>query len=235
MSKLLIFQGFRIACGSLSDQAPRQAMQAIHSLVVRVCGCCLFLFLANSSLAQSSSTLNSSADGSSSDASATFALPEYALQPGDLLGVTVYQEDELNREVLVRPDGGISFPLAGDIRVAGLSAAAVKNVLEQRLDQYIPESNVTVAVLQISGNQVFVVGKVNRPGAYPLYRPLDVMQALALAGGAAQFADLDNIRILRRESSGRQQVFDFEYSDVIAGRRLEQNRVLVSGDTIVVP
>lgn len=163
------------------------------------------------------------------------AQSEYELQPGDLLAVTVYEEAELSREVLVRPDGGISFPLIGDIEVAGLSPAEVKAELETELAEFIPGASVTVAVLQITGNRVFVVGKVNAPGAYPIYRPLDVMQALALAGGTAQFAELDDIRILRRDNSGRQDVIEFKYSDVIRGRNLDQNLLLKSGDTIVVP
>jgi polysaccharide export outer membrane protein len=160
---------------------------------------------------------------------------DYALQPGDLLSVTVYEEAELSREVLVRPDGGISFPLIGDMAVAGLSPDDVRGALETRLAEFIPGASVTVAVMQINGNQVFVVGKVNRPGAFPIYRPLDVMQALALAGGTAQFAELDDIRILRRDANGRQRVLEFKYSDVVRGRNLEQNLLLMSGDTIVVP
>jgi polysaccharide export outer membrane protein len=147
----------------------------------------------------------------------------------------VYEEAELSREILVRPDGGISFPLIGDLAVAGLSTVQVRADLEARLAEFIPGASVTVAVLQISGNQVFVVGKVNRPGAYPIYRPLDVMQALALAGGTAQFAELDDIRILRREADGGQKVLEFRYSEVIRGRNLAQNLLLISGDTIVVP
>lgn len=160
---------------------------------------------------------------------------DYLLQAGDVVEITVYQEDSLSRQVLIRPDGGMSFPLVGDMRAAGLTPLEVKRELELRLGEFIPQSNVTVAVMQISGNQVFVVGKVNRPGAYPIYRPLDVMQALALAGGTAQFASVDDIRILRRDGEGRQRVYEFEYSEVVDGRNLEQNMLLLSGDTIVVP
>ena len=159
----------------------------------------------------------------------------YELQAGDVISVAVYQEDTLNREVLIRPDGGMSFPLVGDIQAAGLSPIELKNGLEAGLAEFIPDASVTVSVLQSSGNQVFVLGKVARPGAYPIFRPLDVMQALALAGGTTQFASTDDIRILRREPDGVQQVIDFRYSRVVSGRDLEQNIVLESGDTIVVP
>jgi len=160
---------------------------------------------------------------------------DYLIQAGDVIEVTVYQEESLSRQVLIRPDGGMSLPLVGDLHAAGLTPLEVKQALEQRLGDFIPQSNVTVAVTQISGNQVFVVGKVNRPGAYPIYRPLDVMQALALAGGTAQFAGVDDIRIIRRDGAGQQHVYEFEYSQVVDGRNLEQNILLVSGDTIVVP
>jgi polysaccharide export outer membrane protein len=168
-------------------------------------------------------------------AGTAMAQADYALQPGDLLTITVYEEPELAREALIRPDGGISFPLIGDVSVADKSTEAVKMEIETRLAEFVPGASVTVAVQQTAGNQVFVVGKVNRPGAYPIYRPLDVMQALALAGGTAPFAALDDIRILRRTATGTQDVLEFRYTDVARGRNLEQNRLLKSGDTIVVP
>jgi polysaccharide export outer membrane protein len=93
---------------------------------------------------------------------------------------------------------------------------------------------VTVSVKMASGSRIYVQGKVNRPGEFPLVRPTDVMQALALAGGATPFAAVNSIRVLRREA-GRQIVLRFRYDDVSRGRRLEQNVLLHSGDTVVVP
>jgi polysaccharide export outer membrane protein len=100
--------------------------------------------------------------------------------------------------------------------------------------KFIPEAVVTVAVKIASGNRVFVVGKVARPGDFALNRPIDVMQALSLAGGTTPFANTDGIRILRRDGS-RQSSIKFHYSEVQRGRRLEQNILLQSGDTVVVP
>ncbi len=159
----------------------------------------------------------------------------YRLQPGDVLEISVWKEESLKREVLVRSDGGLSFPLAGDISVSGLTPDDVRHELESRLGKFIPDVTVSVAVQQINGNQVFIVGRVNRPGVYKFDRPVDVMQALSLAGGATEFAGVDAIRILRRAADGRQHTFDFAYSDVARGRRLDQNIVLKSGDTVVVP
>jgi polysaccharide export outer membrane protein len=87
---------------------------------------------------------------------------------------------------------------------------------------------------QSLGNQIFVIGKVNRPGQYPINRPVDVMQALSLAGGMTPFAATDDIRVLRREGQ-RQITLRFRYDDIVHGRALDQNIVLHSGDTVVVP
>ncbi len=136
----------------------------------------------------------------------------YAVEPGDFLRVSVWKEADLQQELLVRPDGGISFPLAGDILAAGRTVTEIRDVLVERIKDYIPEPEVTVQVLQIQGNTVYVMGKVNRPGAFVMTKQLDVTQALALAGGLATFADAGNISILRR-SGGSQQAIAFNYKD----------------------
>jgi len=159
----------------------------------------------------------------------------YRLQPGDVVEVSVWKEEDLTRQALIRSDGGISFPLAGDFVAAGLTPTELKLELQRRLVDFIPDAAVSVAVQQINGNQVFVVGRVNRPGAYKFDRPLDVLQVLSLAGGASEFAKLDEIRLLRRANGGAQQTFEFDYSEVAGGKGLEQNIVLESGDTVVVP
>jgi polysaccharide export outer membrane protein len=159
---------------------------------------------------------------------------QYGVQPGDVLQVSVWKETELQAEVLVRPDGGISFPLAGSLVVSGMGVAQVSAALADRIRRYIPDPLVTVAIKQVSGNRIYVVGKVNRPGEYAMNRPVDVMQALSLAAGATPYADLSGIRILRREN-GRQLAIRFDYTDVERGKALEQNIVLKGGDTVVVP
>jgi polysaccharide export outer membrane protein len=163
------------------------------------------------------------------------AVATYRLQPGDVLEISVWKEEDLRREVLVRSDGGISFPLAGEFVVAGLTPTEVQAQIESRLSEFIPDSTASVAVLQINGNQIYVVGKVNRPGVYKFDRPVDVMQVLSLAGGASEFANLDKIKILRRDVNGVQRTYEFKYNAVSRGRKLDQNIVLQSGDTLVVP
>jgi polysaccharide biosynthesis/export protein len=173
--------------------------------------------------------------GTPAGSSSTADNATYLLQPGDVVEISVWKEEGLDKRMLVRPDGGLSFPMVGDLKVAGLAPVDVQHEIEARLRKFLSEATVTVSVMEINGNQFYVVGKVARPGAYKFDRALDVMQALSLAGGTTEFADLGDIRILRRGSDGRQRTFPFAYSDVARGRHLEQNIVLESGDTLVVP
>jgi len=158
----------------------------------------------------------------------------YLLQPGDVVQIVVWKELELQGDVLIRPDGGLSFPLAGDVVAAGRTVDSVRAEIEQRIRHYIPDGVVTVAVKQVNGNRIFVIGKVNRPGDYQLTRPTDVVQALSLAGGMTVFADANSIRVLHRDH-GRLTSIRFRYGDIEKGKNLEQNVLLQSGDTVVVP
>lgn len=158
----------------------------------------------------------------------------YHIRPGDMLQISVWKEDYLQRDVLVRPDGGISFPLAGDVIAADRTVIQIRDALASQLSRYIPDPVVTVAVKEIRGNMIYVLGQVKRPGPFVMNPRVDIMQALAMAGGATPFAALNDIKILRR-TGGNQEVIDFRYSDVERGRRLEQNILLQGGDIIVVP
>lgn len=158
----------------------------------------------------------------------------YAIRPGDVLNISVWNEDNMTREVLVRPDGGISYPLAGELQTTGMTVSAIHDEIAKRLQKYIPDPLVTVAMQQIQGNVIYVIGKVNRPGMFVMTGDTDVMQALALAGGTATFADLKDISVLRREG-GSQRAIAFNYAEIEKGRGLEQNIVLQPGDVVVVP
>jgi len=160
--------------------------------------------------------------------------PGYKLQPGDVLQVVVWKETDLQSEVLIRPDGGISFALAGDIVAAGRTTDELRADIEARVRKLVPGAVVTVAVKAANGNRIFVLGKVNRPGDFALTRPVDVMQALGLAGGPTPFADTNGIRVLHREGT-QQRAIRFRYSEVAKGKHLEQNVLLQSGDTVIVP
>lgn len=162
------------------------------------------------------------------------ARQEYRVNAGDTLEISVWQEADLQREVLVRPDGGMSFPLAGEIQAEGRTVAQIREELSSRLSRYIPDLVLTVTVTDVSGNRIFVVGQVVNPGMFVMNPDLDVMQALSLAGGTTPFASLGNIRILRRQGTER-SAHAFDFTAVSRGRSLDQNIVLQSGDVVVVP
>jgi polysaccharide export outer membrane protein len=168
------------------------------------------------------------------DAAELATPPAYHVQPGDVLQVSVWKEPDLQLEVLVRPDGAFSFPLAGDVDTRSKSIEELRTELTSRLKRYIPDPVVTIAVRQIMGNRIFVIGQVNRPGDFPFSRPVDVMQALSMAGGTTSFAALNDIVILRRDGTQLRKIM-FRYADVARGKDLDQNIQLISGDTIVVP
>ena len=158
----------------------------------------------------------------------------YVIGPGDVLNISVWKEEGMQQEVLVKPDGGITFPLAGDINVTGMSTAELKDVLTEKLKRYIPSPVVTVSVLKSVSNKIYVVGKVNRPGEFVATHYMDVLQALSLAGGLTPYADSDEIKIMRRTGDTR-QVFEFDYDEVVSGDSLDMNIILKAGDTVVVP
>ncbi len=157
----------------------------------------------------------------------------YAVNPGDVLTIQVWKEPDLQSEVIVRPDNGISFPLVGDMNVRDMSVVQIQLEIAQRLKKYIPDPVVTVAAKRLSGSRVYVIGKVRNPGVFPMDQYVDVMQALTLAGGLTPYAST-SIKVLRRDSD-KQVVLKFDYSDVEKGKHLEQNLILKSGDVVVVP
>ena len=158
----------------------------------------------------------------------------YHILPGDILQVSVWKEPDLQLEVLVLPDAAFSFPLAGYITTKGQSAPDLQAELTRRLTRYISEPVVTISVKAVLGNKVYVIGQVNRPGEFIVNPRVDVMQALSMAGGTTPFAALNSIKILRRNGN-EQFAISFRYNDVIKGKDLIQNRVLQSGDIVVVP
>ena len=158
----------------------------------------------------------------------------YIVQPGDLLQISVWKEQDLQGEVMIRPDGGFSFPLVGEFMAKGKTIPELQREVAARVHKFVPDAVVTVAVKQPQGNRIYVMGKVNRPGEYVSNREVDVTQALSLAGGATPFATLNKIKILRRSDAG-QRAIPFRYGDIEKGRNLEQNILLQGGDTVVVP
>jgi len=168
------------------------------------------------------------------NANAAAAAATYTLQPGDEIEVSVYGEMELQRKMLIRPDGRFSFPLAGEVVAMNRSVADVQTELTTKIRPLIPEAVVTVSVTGLDGNRAYVIGQVTKAGAIPLNPRINVLQALSLAGGTTPFAALNDIIILR--GSGREQkAFRFAYDEIKKGRNLEQNIQLENGDVVLVP
>ena len=159
----------------------------------------------------------------------------YRLNPGDKLEITVWHEDNLKSEVVVLPDGTISFPLVGHVPAAGKTNEELVALLKERLGKFVPNPEINIRLLSADGNTIYVVGEVGHPGAINMTRPTDVMQALGMAGGLTQFAKRNSIHILRRDAEGHAKSIPFEYGDVEGGDNIESNILLQSGDTIIVP
>jgi polysaccharide export outer membrane protein len=162
------------------------------------------------------------------------AIVRYEVQPSDLLQISVWREPELTQQVLVRPDGAFSFPLAGDVSAVGKSVEELRLELVERLSRYIPDLVVTVSVIEIRGNKIYVIGQVNQPGEFIVNPRVDVMQALSLAGGTTAFASPSEIFVLRRNDD-EQERLPFNFDAVLRGRDLDQNVLLRTGDVVVVP
>ncbi len=160
--------------------------------------------------------------------------PKYRLGPEDALEITVWQEPDLQKEVLISPDGWLTFPLVGEIKALGKTIEEVRQEITKRLKRLIPEAVVSVSLIRIGSNKAYVIGKVNQPGEYTTGRYVTVMQVLSMAGGLRQFSAGDKIKILRRVN-GREIAIPFNYDEVVSGRNLEQNIVLRDGDVVVVP
>jgi polysaccharide export outer membrane protein len=161
-------------------------------------------------------------------------LATYRVGPEDMLEISVWREDALKKEVLVRPDGGVSYPLVGEVQAAGKTVLEIREEIAKRIERFIPDPAVSVAILKVGSQRVYVIGRVNKPGDYAIGRYVDVLQALSMAGGLTPFADSNAIRVMRREGE-RQIVLPFEYSSVVRGQKLEQNIQLRGGDVVVVP
>jgi polysaccharide export outer membrane protein len=160
--------------------------------------------------------------------------PSYIIGPMDVLEIQVWKEPDFSRKVLVRPDGKITYPLIGDIHASGMNTMGLKALLTEKLENFLSKPEVTVIVLQSSSKNFYIVGKINRPGNYPLNPDMTVLQAISVAGGLNEWADRDSIRIIRR-SGGKEEILHFDYDEVISGKNLERNILLKPNDTIMVP
>lgn len=161
---------------------------------------------------------------------------DYVIGEGDVLKVSVWRNPELSLDsVVVRPDGKISVPLVDDVQATGLTPLELKEVLTERLSEYVTALQVTVIVVQIRSKIVYVLGEVARQGPLAYRADMRVVDALSTAGGFRPFAGKSRIKIIRNMNGGDPVEFNFDYDGFVAGKNLEQNILLLPGDKIVVP
>jgi polysaccharide export outer membrane protein len=158
----------------------------------------------------------------------------YKIGPNDILNIFVWKEADLTRDVTVMPDGKITYPLIGEITAQGMTASELKKVITDKLQSFVTAPEVTVIVKESRSQVVYTIGKLMKPGPYPLAPGMTVMQALSAAGGFAEWADPKNILIIRKEG-GKETHLRFNYKEFTSGENLQQNILLKPGDTIVVP
>lgn len=162
-------------------------------------------------------------------------LPEgYRIGAHDVLTVLFWRDQDMSGDVTVRPDGNITLPLVNDIAAAGQTPEQLRQAITDAASQFIESPTVTVVVKQINSRVVFITGEVAKPGAYPLTGRITVMQLISLAGGLREYADEQDITVLRVDKD-RQVSLPFNYKDVAGGKKLNQNILLQPGDTVVVP
>jgi polysaccharide export outer membrane protein len=162
-------------------------------------------------------------------------VPEhYIIGPGDVLGIVFWREKELSGDVAVLPDGRITLPLINEVAAAGLTPEQLRSALIEAARQFVTDPTATVVVRQVNSRRVFVTGMVAKPGQYPLYQTMTVLQLIATAGGLLEYAQSEDIVIIRREP-GHIVSFSFNYKQVIKKKNLHQNIDLKPGDTVVVP
>ncbi len=159
---------------------------------------------------------------------------DYIIGSGDILDISLWKDEAMTKQVTVRTDGKIVFPLIGEIAAAGRSVGELKQEMVGKLKEYVPEPVLTVDVKQMNSMIVYVTGRVTKPGQYLVNTRVTVLQAISIAGGLNAFAKRGKIKVFRQED-GKTVTFPFDYDEVIDGENLQQNIVLKRGDVVVVP
>jgi polysaccharide biosynthesis/export protein len=159
---------------------------------------------------------------------------DYLIGPSDVLTINYRNEKDMTGDYIVRPDGMITLPLLADIAAVGLTPEQLTEQLVKSSDKWFINPTITVVVKAINSRKVSITGYVEKPGQYDILTPMDVVQLISLAGGLREFTDGNDITIIRKEG-GKATSFKFNYKDVLAGKKLEQNIQLKPGDSVLVP
>jgi polysaccharide export outer membrane protein len=216
--------------------------------VIMLVGLCSMVALAQDA-APGSDSPNADASATPSEAKATPLPPSNtpasrvpAIQPanyivgvGDVLEINVWKESELSKTVPVRPDGMITLPLVGELKAVGLTPVQLQEQITNALTKVVSEPQVTVMVVSVNSMSFNIMGNVNKPGYYPLTRPISILDAIALSGGFRDFAKQNKIYVLRKSENGTEQRLKFNYKEVIKGKKMAQNITLQPHDVLVIP
>ncbi|MBN2373251.1 polysaccharide export protein [bacterium] len=160
--------------------------------------------------------------------------PEYILGPGDTIEITVYRHDELTKTILIGPSGKIIYPLLGEVTAAGLSISALTEKIKEGLSRYIIDPKAGVNVISVQSQTVTVLGEVNKPGFYPLDRPLTILDAISMAGGFTVKANQNNILLIRKGLE-KPDLKTLNLKKAIKQGDITSNVALQNGDIICVP
>lgn len=159
----------------------------------------------------------------------------YLLKPGDVIEISVWQDEKLRRKTVILPDGKISFPLAGHMKAAGLTPEVLEKKIRKRLRKYFNDNvDVTVMVISVSDRVIYVTGQVRNPGTFTVKRPTTVLQAIALSGGLGPYAAKSRIQI-RRKTDNDESFLEFNYNKFEKSGDLTGNIYLQDGDVVIVP
>jgi len=159
---------------------------------------------------------------------------DYIIGQGDVLEIFVWRNEQLSREVVVRPDGKISLPLLQDVQAEGYSVVQLKNQITRMLTEHLDNPRVSVIIKAIKSYRVSVLGRVQNPGVYPITGNTTVAEAIALAGGFTEWADKGDITVVSNEG-GQEKKVVINYKKIASGKDPSQNIVLKRGDIIIVP
>lgn len=162
---------------------------------------------------------------------------DYRISPADLLKITVYREDDLNREVRVSQQGTISFPLVGALRVGGMSVIEAEKALSERLSEYLRSPQLTVFVKEYGNKHVYILGEVKKPGSYelPTESQLTVLEAISLAGGFSDVAAKDRTRVIRTAADGKSVNLTIQVTDITSHGKKDKDIPLEPNDVVYVP
>ncbi|MCX5716212.1 MAG: polysaccharide export protein [Candidatus Omnitrophica bacterium] len=163
-------------------------------------------------------------------------MDNYFIDIGDVLEISVWQIQNLQRQVVVRPDGKISFPLIGDVPAVGRTIEELRQDIVEKIKVYIKVPQVSVSMLEFGGKKAIVLGEVRSEGVIRFASLIRVTEAVALAGGFDTTANMDRIFVIRNLYTDEQPtVIVINANNILKKGILKENVLIYSGDIIYIP